>query len=126
MSDGNKLAGPQYRDSDTTGNRLKRYAKVGRAATGLAAKLAGNRLFGTQIDKEEHATELQVALGGLKGPLMKVAQIMSTIPDMLPEEYMNELAKLQTNAPSMGWNFVRRRMRTELGCLLYTSPSPRD
>ena len=43
---------------------------------------------------------------------MKVAQIMSTIPDMLPEEYMNELAQLQTNAPSMGWSFVRRRMRT--------------
>ena len=104
-----------YNDSDTTTDRVKRYARVGRAATGLAAKLAGNRIFGTKIDKGQHAAELQAALGGLKGPLMKVAQIMSTIPDMLPEEYTNQLAQLQTNAPSMGWSFVRRRMRTELG-----------
>ena len=104
-----------YRDSDSASDRLKRYARVGRAAGGLAAKVAGNRLFGMEINKGQHASELQAALGGLKGPLMKIAQIMSTVPDMLPEEYMTELAQLQTNAPSMGWSFVRRRMRTELG-----------
>src|SRR5262249_45634503 len=54
-------------------------------------------------------------LGGLKGPLMKVAQIMATIPDALPKEYVQELAQLQANAPSMGWPFVKRRMATELG-----------
>ena len=104
-----------YRDSDSASDRLKRYARVGRAAGGLAAKVAGNRLFGMEINKGQHASELQAALGGLKGPLMKIAQIMSTVPDMLPEEYMTELAQLQANAPSMGWSFVRRRMRTELG-----------
>ena len=104
-----------FRDANSAGDRLKRYARVGRAAGSLAAKLAGNRLLGIDIDKGKHASELQAALGGLKGPLMKVAQIMSTVPDMLPEEYMTELAQLQTNAPSMGWSFVRRRMRTELG-----------
>ena len=104
-----------YRDADSASDRLKRYARVGRAAGGLAAKVAGNRLLGMEFDKGRHASELQSALGGLKGPLMKVAQILSTIPDMLPEEYMNELAQLQANAPSMGWSFVRRRMRTELG-----------
>jgi len=46
---------------------------------------------------------------------MKVAQILSTVPDVLPEEYVGELAQLQTNAPSMGWPFVKRRMTTELG-----------
>ena len=104
---------PKFRDVDTTRDRIKRYVRVGRTAGGLAAKLAGNRLVGRKLDKGRHASDLQAALGGLKGPLMKVAQIMSTIPDMLPEEYMNELAQLQTNAPSMGWSFVRRRMRTE-------------
>jgi predicted unusual protein kinase regulating ubiquinone biosynthesis (AarF/ABC1/UbiB family) len=102
-------------DQNSLGGRVRRYAKVGAAASGLAAKVAGNRFFGLTIDKAEHAAELQAALGGLKGPLMKVAQIMSTIPDMLPEEYMAELGRLQTNAPSMGWPFVRRRMATELG-----------
>ena len=60
-------------------------------------------------------TDLQAALGGLKGPLMKVAQILATVPDLLPEEYVQELRKLQTSAPPMGWSFVRRRMATELG-----------
>jgi len=104
-----------FDDRDRAGGRIRRYAKVGRAAGGLAAKVAGNRLFGLAIDKGAHAADLQAALGGLKGPLMKVAQIMATVPDMLPEEYLSELAQLQTNAPSMGWSFVRRRMRTELG-----------
>ncbi|HYZ23072.1 MAG TPA: AarF/ABC1/UbiB kinase family protein, partial [Rhodopila sp.] len=54
-------------------------------------------------------------LGGLKGPLMKVAQFLSTVPDALPTEYAAELAQLQSNAPPMGWSFVRRRMASELG-----------
>jgi predicted unusual protein kinase regulating ubiquinone biosynthesis (AarF/ABC1/UbiB family) len=46
---------------------------------------------------------------------MKVAQFLSTIPDALPAEYALELSQLQSNAPPMGWNFVRRRMASELG-----------
>lgn len=46
---------------------------------------------------------------------MKVAQLLSTIPNVLPEEYADELANLQSNAPPMGWSFVRRRMKAELG-----------
>jgi predicted unusual protein kinase regulating ubiquinone biosynthesis (AarF/ABC1/UbiB family) len=46
---------------------------------------------------------------------MKVAQLLSTIPDALPREYVGELAQLQANAPSMGWPFVKRRMASELG-----------
>ena len=103
------------REGNTLGGRVKRYARVGAAAGGFAAKVAGSRFFGLAIDKGQNAAELQTALGGLKGPLMKVAQIMSTIPDMLPEEYMAELGRLQTNAPSMGWPFVKRRMSAELG-----------
>ena len=97
------------------GGRAKRYAKVGRAVGGLAARVAGERYLGMKLDKGKHAEDLKQALGGLKGPLMKVAQIMSTVPDMLPEEYVEELAELQSNAPPMGWLFVRRRMATELG-----------
>ena len=46
---------------------------------------------------------------------MKVAQLLATIPDGLPKEYVQELAQLQANAPAMGWPFVRRRMAGELG-----------
>ncbi|MAF48563.1 MAG: AarF/UbiB family protein [Rhodospirillales bacterium] len=97
------------------GGRARRYARVGRAVGGLAARLAGERYLGLKIDRLEHAEDLKVALGGLKGPLMKVAQILSTIPDALPREYAAQLAELQSNAPPMGWNFVKRRMAAELG-----------
>jgi len=82
---------------------------------GLAARLAGERYFGLNLDRGRHAAELKAALGGIKGPLMKVAQLLATIPDGLPKEYVQELAQLQANAPAMGWPFVRRRMAGELG-----------
>ena len=103
------------REDNTMGGRAIRYARVGRAVGGLAARLTGQRYLGLNLNKEKNAEDLKQALGGLKGPLMKVAQIMSTVPDMLPEEYITELAELQSNAPPMGWLFVRRRMANELG-----------
>jgi len=103
------------REDNTMGGRAIRYARVGRAVGGLAARVAGQRYLGLNLNKEKNAEDLKQALGGLKGPLMKVAQIMSTVPDMLPEEYITELAELQSNAPPMGWLFVRRRMANELG-----------
>ncbi len=102
-------------EDDSLAGRLKRYARVGSTVGGLAARYAGHRLLGLPIDQAGHAVELKTALGGLKGPLMKVAQILSTVPDVLPEEYVRELQQLQTNAPAMGWAFVKRRMATELG-----------
>ena len=102
-------------DGPSLGGRLGRYARVGASVGGLAARLAGERYLGLSLDRDKHASELKRALGGLKGPLMKAAQLLSTIPDALPPEYARELAQLQANAPAMGWAFVRRRMATELG-----------
>ena len=93
---------------------LKRFARTSGAVGGIAARLAGARV-GIRTDKTAHAEDLRAILGGLKGPLMKVAQLLSTIPNALPEEYATELAHLQANAPPMGWSFVRRRMSAELG-----------
>lgn len=103
------------RESNRLSARMGRYAKVGTNMGGIAAKVAGARLFGMELDNSKNAAELAAALGGLKGPLMKVAQLLSTIPDALPPEYTTELAKLQASAPPMGWAFVKRRMRAELG-----------
>ena len=103
------------RDENTLGGRLARYARVGAAVGGLGARFAAERVLGVKMDRGKNAAELRAALGGLKGPLMKVAQLMSTIPDALPDEYVQELIQLQSNAPSMGWVFVKRRMQSELG-----------
>lgn len=102
-------------ENDTFTGRMKRYAKVGRTVGGVAARAAGGRLFGQSYMSGLDASGLRDALGGLKGPLMKVAQILSTVPDLLPEDLSKELIQLQSNAPSMGWHFVRRRMAGELG-----------
>src|ERR1044071_3508903 len=95
--------------------RAARYARVGANVGGVAARIAGARLFGLSFDRGRNAIELAAALGGLKGPIMKVAQLMATIPDALPPEYASELTKLQRQAPPMGWAFVKRRMQAELG-----------
>jgi predicted unusual protein kinase regulating ubiquinone biosynthesis (AarF/ABC1/UbiB family) len=81
----------------------------------VAARVAGQRLLGLEGDQSKNAVELAAALGGLKGPIMKVAQLLSTIPDALPREYARELAQLQSQAPAMGPAFMRRRMVAELG-----------
>ena len=102
-------------DENSLTGRVRRYAQVSTAVGGLAARLAGERYLGLRVDRGRHAAELKAALGGIKGPLMKVAQLLATIPDGLPKEYVQELTQLQANAPAMGWPFVRRRMAGELG-----------
>ena len=104
MNEGNSFTG-----------RVRRYARVSTTVGGLAARLAGARYLGMSVDRARHAADLKAALGGIKGPLMKVAQLLATIPDALPREYAGEFAHLQANAPPMGWAFVKRRMASELG-----------
>jgi len=103
------------REANRFSARAARYARVGANVGGVAARLAGARLLGFDLDRAGNASDLAAALGGLKGPIMKVAQLMTTIPDLLPPEYVTELQKLQSEAPPMGWSFVKRRMSAELG-----------
>ena len=108
---------PPHTSHDDERNRLSarasRYARVGAQMGGVAARMAGARLTGA--GPTANAMALTAALGGLKGPLMKVAQLLATIPDLLPPEYAAQLQKLQSEAPPMGAAFVRRRMMAELG-----------
>ncbi len=105
------------REANRFSARAARYAKVGANVGGAAARFAAQQLLGgrTSARDASNAAGLAKALGGLKGPLMKVAQLMATIPDLLPPEYADELSKLQSDAPPMGAAFVKRRMQAELG-----------
>ena len=109
------MAAPTDREKNRFSARARRYANVGTKVGGVAARIAGQRFFGAQGSRAGNALALAAALGGLKGPIMKVAQLLATIPDALPPEYANELIKLQSQAPPMGWAFVKRRMQAELG-----------
>lgn len=95
--------------------RAARMAQVGANLSGAAAAFGRARLFGGEDADRRIAAALRVALGRTKGPLMKVAQMLATIPDFLPPELAEELTKLQAQAPAMGPAFVARRMRAELG-----------
>lgn len=95
--------------------RLGRTVKVGTNLSGAGLTFAANAMLGGEKGDERIAKALAAALGKSKGPLMKVAQMVSTVPDFLPPEYADELSQLQAQAPAMGWPFVRRRMRAELG-----------
>ena len=103
------------RENDRLSGRVRRYARVGTSVGGIAARMAGQRYLGLPADRERNAEELKRALGGLKGPLMKVAQLLATVPGGLPDEYADALGALQSRAPAMGWGFVKRRMAAELG-----------
>ena len=93
--------------------RFKRYTNLGTSAGSIALNFIGTKIFNKE--HQQNAENLTKILGNLKGPIMKIAQLLSTVPDLLPKEYIEELTKLQSSAPPMGWNFVKRRMKSELG-----------
>jgi predicted unusual protein kinase regulating ubiquinone biosynthesis (AarF/ABC1/UbiB family) len=95
--------------------RLARYARVSAVMGRFASRLVGERYLGIKHEPGELARELQGALGRLRGPVVKVAQLLATVPGALPSDYVAELIKLQSQAPPMGWTFVKRRMASELG-----------
>ena len=102
------MAEPTDRERNRLSGRIGRTAKVGVNLSGAALSIGASRLFGGEEGDAKAARALADALGKTKGPLMKVAQMLSTVPDFLPPEYAAELSTLQAEAPSMG-------------CLLYTS-----
>ena len=69
--------------------RVARYANLGTSAGSIALKFLGTKFLNKEHDK--NAEDLKNILGSLKGPIMKIAQLLSTVPDLLPEEYVYEL-----------------------------------
>ncbi|HWF77434.1 MAG TPA: AarF/ABC1/UbiB kinase family protein [Caulobacteraceae bacterium] len=106
---------PSDPERNRLAGRVARFAKVGAGLSGAAAAMGANAIRGGGDLDARNARAVRAALGQLKGPLMKIAQMATTIPDLLPPEFAQELATLQTSAPPMGPAFVRRRMAAELG-----------
>jgi predicted unusual protein kinase regulating ubiquinone biosynthesis (AarF/ABC1/UbiB family) len=102
-------------ERDRLSGRVARFAKVGAGLSGAAAAMGANAILGGGDLEARNARAMRAALGQLKGPLMKIAQMATTVPDLLPPEFAQELASLQMNAPPMSASFVRRRMAAELG-----------
>ena len=75
--------------------------------TGRAARQSRLRQRTSRRVREE--------LGQLKGPAMKLGQILSLHGQALPEEAIRELAELQMRAPAMHPTLARARFKASLG-----------
>lgn len=102
-------------EESTFTKRLKRYSSVSLTAGKIGARLAKAKFSKNGLDDAAFAEELVAWIGNLKGPLVKIGQVLALIPDFLPEAYAHQLMNLQSQAPPMGALFVKRRMRGELG-----------
>ncbi len=102
-------------EASSVSGRAKRYSGVVAGLGGVALRGAARWIGGTAPFDVRNAQDLARMLGAMRGPLMKVAQVAGGLPDVFPPAFAAALAKLQSNAPSMGPAFVRRRMAAELG-----------
>jgi len=66
------------------------------------------------------AQRLRLAIEELGPTFIKLGQILSTRPDLIPPEYIAELAHLQDTVPPEPWETIRIQVETELGAPLET------
>jgi predicted unusual protein kinase regulating ubiquinone biosynthesis (AarF/ABC1/UbiB family) len=100
--------------------RLHRLRKLAGLSAQLGAdvlKSGAKRLAGQdpELLSKGMAEKLVATLGDLKGAAMKFGQAVSMDPDLLTPEVRQVLARLQNQAPAMGYDTVARVIREELG-----------
>jgi ubiquinone biosynthesis protein len=86
---------------------------------GLDARLDVPRRFFRRGDEEiEHvppAVRLRLALEELGPTFIKLGQIASTRPELVPPSVSRELSNLQDNVPAAPWEEIRPHLERELG-----------
>ncbi|MFS8151691.1 ABC1 kinase family protein [Vreelandella titanicae] len=89
-----------------------------RRLMGLGARTGGALLktrLGGQADWRALGEALFEGLSELKGPAMKLAQIMSQWDDLLPPDLAEELARLQRQAEPMPWPRIHEALVQQYG-----------
>jgi len=105
---------------------VSRGLRLGKLGFGLVGSYvsyqAQNLLLGESEQDKRQARFQQKAsrrvreeLGALKGPVMKLGQMLSMQTGMLPEEALAELANLQMRAPGMHASLARAQFKSSLG-----------
>jgi ubiquinone biosynthesis protein len=69
-----------------------------------------------RIERLTKPQGLRMAFEELGPTYIKLGQILSTRPDLVPMEFINELSKLQDDVPAFAFEQVRRSIRTEFDC----------
>lgn len=110
---------------DVATGRFERAWKVGKmgakvTASSLANKI-GNAFRGGDEESrreamreslEKNAARAAEVLGDLKGASMKVGQLLSADPELLPDGFSDQLAALQRDAPPMPYETVRDQIES--------------
>ncbi len=81
----------------------------------LRERIARPKPFKEQLFLLSEAERLRLALEELGTTFIKLGQILSTRYDLLPEEYIKELTKLQDRVPPFDYSEVRKVVEKELG-----------
>jgi len=91
-------------------------------AAGLARLLPLSKRFRGRSGLREipAPVQLRMALEDLGPTYVKLGQMLSTRPDLVPLEYVEEFKKLQDNVPPFPWEQAQRIIETELGGKLDT------
>ena len=120
--DWEKLSGEEGRD--VTSGRFKRMLRVGALGASVGASTAlrkvskGLRSKSRGADKDDglfrsrQADKVLKVLGEMKGATMKVGQILSSDPDLIPPEFVEKLTELQRDAPPMTYRAVQEIIET--------------
>jgi predicted unusual protein kinase regulating ubiquinone biosynthesis (AarF/ABC1/UbiB family) len=116
---GGKKSGP------TTG-RFSRFAKLSSMTAGVATRTVTQKMVGAFQDLDarqaaekkalhKSAEQMVKTLGELKGAAMKVGQMLTTDPELLPPEIVEHLSVLQNSAPAMDFPMVKEVVENALG-----------
>lgn len=98
--------------------RTRRYAEISRIAlrNGLVPfRPNTDRSAAGSIHRSAQARALRGALESAGGAFVKLGQLLSTRTDLLPPEYLAELALLQQRVPPADWADTRNLLEAELG-----------
>ncbi len=99
-------------------DRLFRVGKLGMSVGASSALQKAKGLF-TRTDDEafsrDQAAKIVKVLGEMKGGAMKVGQILSSDPDLLPPEMLAQLSQLQSAAPPMPYRMIKEVLEEAFG-----------
>ncbi len=110
----------------TDNDLVRRGLKLGRLGASLTGSYLAyqvqNLMYGSGTAGERRTAFQQRAsrrvrseLGDLKGPVMKIGQVLSMMGHVLPAESLEELALLQGQAPGMHPTLARAQFKAALG-----------
>jgi ubiquinone biosynthesis protein len=71
---------------------------------------------GDRVEKLSRAARVRLAIEELGPTYIKMGQILSTRPDLVPVDFVRELARLQDKVPAFALSEVTRILREETGC----------